>query len=147
MRCRLALVCLLLIPATQAGSALFTSIHYRGDDGDSVPTASQYRNPVLAGFYPDPSIIRVGDDFYLVNSSFGYFPGLSVFRSRDLVDWMQIGKAIDRPGQIDYGRHELTRSLFAASISCHDGPFYIANTCFYCDGGNYVITAKNPAGP
>ncbi len=146
-RCLLALICLLLVPVAQAGSALFTRIHYQGADGGPTPTTSQYRNPILAGFYPDPSIIRVGDDFYLVNSSFGYFPGLPVFHSRDLVDWTQIGNAIDRPGQIDYGRHELTRGLFAASISYHGGTFYITNTCFYCDGGNYVITAKNPAGP
>lgn len=65
-----------------------------------VPLPTQYRNPVLTGFYPDPSVIRVGDDFYLVNSTFGYFPGLSVFHSRNMVDWTQLGNAIDRPGQI-----------------------------------------------
>jgi alpha-N-arabinofuranosidase len=141
-----ALLCSIAAPATFA-DALFTEVAYRGDDGGPVPTASQYRNPVVAGFYPDPSAIRVGDDFYLVNSTFGYFPGLPVFHSRDLVHWTQIGNAIDRPSQINYGRNELTRGLFAASISHHDGTFYIVNTCFYCDGGNFVITAKNPAGP
>ncbi|WP_372394114.1 glycoside hydrolase family 43 protein [Xanthomonas sp. NCPPB 3582] len=130
-----------------AGSALVTRVDYQGDDGGPLPTEAQYRNPVLAGFYPDPSAIRVGDDFYLVNSTFGYFPGLPVFKSSDLVHWTQIGNAIDRPDQIDYGRDELTRGLFAASISHHDGTFYIANTCFYCDGGNFLITAKDPAGP
>ncbi|MFC5743604.1 glycoside hydrolase family 43 protein [Dyella tabacisoli] len=128
-------------------SVVVKELSYRGDDDGPALSRTQYRNPVLAGFYPDPSAIRVGDDFYLVNSSFGYFPGLPVFHSRDLVTWMQIGNAIDRPSQIDYGRNELTRGLFAASISHHDGTFYITNTCFYCDGGNYVITAKNPAGP
>ncbi|GHH53900.1 MAG: glycoside hydrolase family 43 protein [Gammaproteobacteria bacterium] len=142
----LALLCSIAIPAASA-EALFTEIAYRGDDGGPVPTATQYRNPVVAGFYPDPSAIRVGDDFYLVNSTFGYFPGLPVFHSRDLVHWTQIGNAIDRPGQIDYGHNELSRGLFAASISHHDGTFYIVNTCFYCDRGNFVITAKNPAGP
>ena len=127
--------------------ALFTEVKYSGDDGGPVPTATQYRNPVVAGFHPDPSAVRVGDDFYLVNSSFGFFPGLPVFHSRDLVNWTQIGNAIDRPEQMDFGHNELTRGLFAASISHHDDTFYIVNTCFYCSGGNFVITAKNPAGP
>lgn len=133
--------------AAQAGQARFTEVRYQGDDGGPVPAAHQYRNPILAGFYPDPSIVRAGEDFYLVNSSFGYFPGLPVFHSRNLVDWQQLGNAIDRPGQVDLGEHALTRGLFAASISAHDGTFYIANTCFYCDRGNFVITAKDPAGP
>ncbi len=131
-----------------AGEVRFTEVGYAGDDGGAVPTASQFRNPVIAGFHPDPSAIRVGDDFYLVNSTFGYFPGLPVFHSRDLVSWTQIGNAIDRPGQIDYGdKDELTRGLFAATISHHAGTFYIANTCFYCDGGNFIVTATDPAGP
>ncbi len=130
-----------------AGTALITQIDYQGDDGGPAPTAAHYRNPVVAGFHPDPSAVRVGDDFYLVNSSFGYFPGLPVFKSSDLVHWNQIGNAIDRPTQINYGNDELTRGLFAASISYHAGTFYIANTCFYCDGGNFLITATDPAGP
>ena len=72
---------------------------------------------------------------------------MAVFHSRDLVSWRQIGNAIDRADQLDYGDDELTRGLFAPTISYHDGTFYIANTCFYCDGGNFVITAKDPAGP
>ena len=143
----LVLLCALALPTAHAGDVVVKEIRYSGDDGGPIPTKVQYRNPVLAGFYPDPSAIRVGDDFYLVTSTFGYFPGLPIFRSRDLVSWTQIGNAIDRPGQIDYGHNELTRGLFAATISYHDGTFYITNTCFYCDGGNYVITAKNPAGP
>ena len=54
------------------------------------------QNPILSGFYPDPSLCRVGEDFYLVNSTFAYFPGLPVFHSKDLVTWKQIGNAIDR---------------------------------------------------
>lgn len=140
------LACLAAMPA-RAGDVLFTEVAYAGDDGGPAVAAHQFRNPVVAGFYPDPSAIRVGDDFYLVNSSFGYFPGLPVLHSTDLVSWEQIGNAIDRPDQLDYGKDELTRGLFAASISHHDGTFYIVNTCFYCDRGNFLITAKNPAGP
>ena len=138
--------CLAVLPAI-AGDAVFTEVRYAGDDGGQAVGPSQYRNPVIAGFYPDPSAIRVGDDFYLVNSTFGYFPGLPVFHSRDLVSWRQIGNAIDRADQLDYESDELTMGLFAASISHHDGTFYIANTCFYCDRGNFIVTAKNPAGP
>ena len=107
---------------------------------------NDYRNPILQGFYPDPSITRVGDDYYLVNSTFAWFPGIPVFRSRDLVSWTQIGNAIDRPDMLDFGRLGLSRGVFAASITHHDGLFYILNTCVDC-GGNFVITARDPAGP
>ncbi|NCT72001.1 MAG: glycoside hydrolase family 43 protein [Xanthomonadaceae bacterium] len=131
-----------------AGDAVFRDVRYSGDDGGPAVDATQYRNPVVAGFYPDPSAIRVGDDFYLVTSTFGYFPGLPVFHSTDLVSWTQVGNAIHRPDQINYGeKEELTRGLFAATLAHHDGTFYIANTCFYCDRGNFVVTAKDPAGP
>jgi xylan 1,4-beta-xylosidase len=89
---------------------------------------------------------RVGDDFYLVTSTFAYFPGLPVFKSRDLVTWTQIGNAIDRPGQLDFKGLGLSRGVFAPTISHRDGTFYILNTCVDC-GGNYLITAKDPAGP
>ena len=56
-----------------------------------------FKNPLLSGFYPDPSICRVGEDYYLVTSSFVYYPGLPIFHSRDLVHWEQIGHAIHRP--------------------------------------------------
>ena len=57
-------------------------------------------NPILKGFYPDPSICRVGKDYYLVNSSFSYFPGVPLFHSRDLAHWEQIGNILDRPEQL-----------------------------------------------
>lgn len=148
---RLALLSSLLATFAWAGEVRFTEVDYRGDDGGPIPADTQYRNPVVAGFHPDPSAIRVGDDFYLVASSFGYYPGLPLFHSTDLVSWRQIGNAIDRVEQMPYGDgEELTRGLFAATLG-HDGQrFYIANTCFYCPGrgmGNYVITADDPAGP
>ncbi|TPE62718.1 glycoside hydrolase family 43 protein [Sandaracinobacter neustonicus] len=132
-----------------AADANFRWFHYKGSDPvDAVakPGAGEFRNPVLAGFYPDPSIVRVGPDYYLVNSSFSWFPGVPVWHSRDLVSWRQIGNAIDRPGMVDFKGKELSQGLFAPTISWHDGIFYIANTCFAC-GGNYIVTATNPAGP
>ncbi|HEY1035310.1 MAG TPA: glycoside hydrolase family 43 protein [Pseudoxanthomonas sp.] len=146
--CAWILAASLMIGPAWAGDAVFSEVRYHGDDGGPPVGADEYRNPVVAGFYPDPSAIRVGDDFYLVNSTFGYFPGLPVFHSTDLVSWTQVGNAIHRPGQINYGKkEELTRGLFAATLAHHDGTFYIANTCFYCDRGNFVVTARNPAGP
>ena len=105
-----------------------------------------YTNPILSGFYPDPSICRVGDDYYIVNSSFAYFPGLPIFHSKDLVNWKQIGHALDRPGQLNLEGAGVSRGLFAPTIRFHDGIYYII--CTLIDkGGNFVITAKNPKGP
>ncbi|MEG3146669.1 glycoside hydrolase family 43 protein [Sphingomonas sp. RT2P30] len=131
--------------AAQAAPARFDWFAYRGWDGDAPGTGS-YRNPILAGFYPDPSIVRVGRDYYLVNSTFAWFPGIPVFHSRDLVHWRQIGNAIDRPGLLDFKRLGMSRGVFAPDISHHAGRFFIVNTCVDC-GGNFVITARNPAGP
>ena len=63
-----------------------------------------FQNPLKSGFYPDPSICRVGDDYYMVTSSFVYFPGLPIFHSKDLVHWEQIGHGIHSPEQLDYNR-------------------------------------------
>lgn len=103
-------------------------------------------NPILAGFYPDPSAIKVGTDYYLVNSTFSYFPGLPIFHSKDLKNWKQIGNVISRPSQMNFMGHRMTRGLFAPSISYNNGLFYVV--CTLIDkGGNFVVTAKDPAGP
>jgi alpha-N-arabinofuranosidase len=108
-----------------------------------------FRNPVLSGFYPDPSICRVGQDYYLVTSTFEYFPGLPVFHSRDLVHWSQIGHAIDRPAQLALDGVRPSGGLYAPTIRHAAGTFYIVNTLV--DGqaqrGNFVVTAADPAGP
>ena len=132
----------------QPSVARFDWFDYRGWDptDGQRPAANAYRNPILQGFYPDPSITRVGDDFYLVTSTFAYFPGIPVFHSRDLVSWTQIGNAISRSEQLDFGRLGLSRGVFAPTISHKDGTFYILNTCVDC-GDNFIITARDPAGP
>jgi xylan 1,4-beta-xylosidase len=132
-----------------AGDALFGHFSYSGSDAvdAAMPVKrGQYRNPVLPGFHPDPSIVRVGADYYLVNSSFAFFPGLPIFHSRDLTNWTQIGNAIDRPGMFDFTGLGVARAVFAPTIRYHDGLFYIINTCIEC-GFNFVMAAKNPAGP
>ncbi len=131
------------------GTASFDWFDYEGSDpADAAfkPASGQYANPILKGFYPDPSVTRVGEDYYLVNSTFSYFPGLPVFHSKDLVHWTQIANAIDRPGQLNFDGLGLSRGVFAPAITEHNGTFYILNTCVDC-GGNFLITAKDPKGP
>lgn len=103
-------------------------------------------NPILPGFYPDPSICAVGDDFYLVNSTFAYFPGIPIMHSKDLAHWEQIGNACDRESQLPLGDTGHSRGLFAPTIRYHEGTFYIICTNVSY-GGNFIITAQNPAGP
>lgn len=143
-----AALLLAALPAVaNAGPARFERFGYSGRMQQHVAVRpGQYRNPILAGYHPDPSIVRVGDAYYLVNSSFAHFPGLPIFTSRDLVHWTQIGNAIDRPGQLDFTGLGASRGVFAPDISWHAGTFYIVNTCVDC-GGNFVITATDPAGP
>lgn len=108
-----------------------------------------FRNPILPGFYPDPSVCRVGDDYYLVTSTFEYFPGLPVFHSRDLVHWRQIGHVLDRPSQLPLDGIRFSRGLYAPTIRYSNGTFYVINTLV--DGktrsGNFIVTATDPAGP
>jgi alpha-N-arabinofuranosidase len=100
-----------------------------------------YHNPIIPGFYSDPSVCRVGDDYYLITSTFEYFPGVPVFHSKDLVNWEQIGHVLDRPTQLPKGIN-----IFAATIRHHDGIFYMITTNI-AYGGNFYVTATNPAGP
>ena len=100
-----------------------------------------YNNPIIPGFYPDPSVCRVGDDYYLVNSTFEYFPGVPVFHSKDLVNWQQIGHCIHRESQI---KGEI--NIFAPTIRYRNGIFYMITTNVTF-GGNFFVTASNPAGP
>jgi xylan 1,4-beta-xylosidase len=108
-----------------------------------------FLNPILPGCYPDPSICRVGEDYYLVTSTFEYFPGLPIFHSRDLVHWHQIGHVLDRPSQLDLDEIRPSGGLYAPTIRHHNGTFYVINTMV--DGkrraGNFVVTATRPQGP
>ena len=127
----------------------FDWFEYVGDD--SVYTAhpagpNEYNNPIIAGFYPDPTMIRAGDDFYAAMSSFAYFPGVPIFHSKDLVNWTQIGHVLDRPSQLNVDSAGVSRGIFAPSLSYHDSTFYMITT-LVDRGGNFFVTARNPAGP
>jgi alpha-N-arabinofuranosidase len=100
-----------------------------------------YHNPIIPGFWSDPSVCRVGEDYYLVNSTFEYFPGVPVFHSKDLVNWELIGYCIDRETQLPRGLN-----IFATTIRYHEGTFYMITTNIGAEG-NFYVTSKNPAGP
>lgn len=100
-----------------------------------------FNNPVLSGFYSDPSVCRVGDDYYLISSTFEYFPGVPVFHSKDLVNWEQIGHCIHRKEQLPDGIN-----IFAATLRYNDGTFYMITTNVG-GKGNFIVSAENPAGP
>ena len=104
------------------------------------------KNPILSGFYPDPSICRAGEDYYIVNSSFVYAPGVPIFHSRDLAHWEQIGNILDRPEQLPVKGSEISQGIYAPTIRFHDGLFYMITTNVSY-GGNFIVTAKDPAGP
>ena len=103
------------------------------------------QNPILKGFYPDPSACRVGDDYYIVCSSFVYAPGVPIFHSKDLAHWEQIGHVLDRESQLPVSG-EISRGIFAPTIREHKGTFYMITTNVSY-GGNFIVTATDPAGP
>ena len=117
-----------------------------------------FKNPILAGGYPDPSICKVGDTFYLVNSSFEYFPGLPIHKSTDLINWELIGYGLHRESQasstVNLVDVQSNGGIHAPTIRYNKGVYYIISTNVYYDAEkkkadmvNFIITANNPAGP
>ncbi len=108
-----------------------------------------FHNPIIPGFYPDPSITSKGEDFYLVTSSFYYFPGIPLFHSRDLVHWEQVGNVVERKTQADLATYQ----IYAATIRYRkeDDTFYVVTTLVkphcYFENINLYYTAKDPCGP
>ena len=104
------------------------------------------KNPILPGFRPDPSICRVGEDYYLVTSTFAYFPGVPVYHSKDLAHWEQIGNVLDRESQLPLKGCGHSQGIFAPTIRYQEGVYYMITTNISA-GGNFVVTAKSPEGP
>lgn len=121
---------LLTLSLASSPHIAFKQFKYSGEDttAKSALISGYYRNPVFAGFHPDPSVCRVGKDYYLVNSTFEYFPGLPIFHSTDLVNWEQVGHVIHRPEQLNYKGRQVSNGLFAPAINYHDGKFYVVCT-------------------
>ena len=107
-----------------------------------------FSNPIISGFAPDPSIVRVGADFYLINSTFEYFPGIPIYQSRDLVNWEPISYALSDPEAVELGRIKSSDGIHASTIRYHDGTYYIITTN-NVDGAmtNFIVTATDPRGP
>lgn len=109
-------------------------------------TRMELHNPLLPGFYPDPSICRVGDDFYMVTSSFAYYPGIPIFHSKNLAQWEQIGHVFDRPDQLRLNPYDISGGIYAPTLRYHKGSWYVITTNI-SHGGNFIVTAQNPKGP
>jgi beta-xylosidase len=109
-----------------------------------------FSNPVIPGFHPDPSVCRVGDEYFLVASSFTYAPGLPIFRSRNLVDWTQIGNVLERQSQLDLSGTTASASagIYAPTLRHHDGRFWAITTCVDSSGFNsFFVNSSDPSGP
>ncbi len=104
--------------------------------------------PIIPGFYPDPSVCRVGDTYYTAHSSFEYAPGVPVFRSTDLVTWTQVGNALTRPSQLTPSAGAANSGIYAPSIRYGQGKFWIVTTNIgEIRRGHLIVSAEDPAGP
>jgi alpha-N-arabinofuranosidase len=114
--------------------------------GSMMPELANAQNPIIGGYHPDPSVCRVGDTFYLVNSTFQYFPGVPVSASKDLIHWQQMGNVLTRDSQLPLEGATSWTGIYAPTIRYHEGTYYMVTTNVG-HGGNFFVTASNPAGP
>ncbi|MEI6948159.1 glycoside hydrolase family 43 protein [Paraflavisolibacter sp. H34] len=129
---------------------LFSQFTYRGNDriyNENPLQPGEFYTPVLQGCYPDPSITRKGNDYYLVNSSFAFFPGVPIFHSNDLVNWKQIGHVLDRPSQLKVEKSGISAGIYAPDIKYnpYNNTFYMITTQIAGGMGNMVVKTKDPA--
>lgn len=154
-----AIILSLTFPTAIAGSkAHFGYFRYEGNDpyyaGNPISSPGDYFNPVISGWASDPSICRVGDDYWLVTSTFGYFPGVPLYHSRDLVSWEHVANILDRPSQLpDLPGLSIDKGgVYAPDLTYnpHNGKYYMVTTCVMNgkDGEtvNFYVTADNPLG-
>ena len=104
-------------------------------------------NPILPGFYPDPSIVSVEETYYIVNSSFSYYPGIPIHRSQNLKEWDSIGYVLDRPSQLQVNYGMMSAGIFAPTIRYHEGVFYVVFTNMSLGCKNFIVSTPNPEGP
>lgn len=106
-----------------------------------------YNNPIIPGFYPDPSICKKDEVYYLVNSSFEYFPGVPIFKSNDMVNWEQIGNCLTRKNQLYLDQCRCSGGVFAPTIRYYDRKFYVITTVYSASGlKNFYVWTENPEG-
>ena len=142
---------LVLSAVAQSNNApVFTQFTYRGNDQiykDYPLKPDEFYTPVLQGCYPDPSITRKGNDYYLVCSSFVMVPGVPIFHSTDLVNWRQIGHILDRPSQLKVEDAGISSGIYAPQIryNPNNDTFYMITTHIAAGLGNIVVKTKDPA--
>lgn len=132
-----------------ANLPVFSNVVYKGDDKvykDYPLKADEFYSPILQGCYPDPSITRKGNDYYLVCSSFAMFPGVPIFHSNDLVNWKQIGHVLDRTSQLKVEDCGISAGVYAPQIlyNPNNDTFYMITTQFSGGFGNIVVKTKDP---
>lgn len=141
----------LTVAAQESGikKAVFSKFTYKAENIVSVSpdeAKQSYLNPILPGFHPDPSICRVGKDYYLINSTFCYFPGIPIFHSTDLKHWTQIGNVLDRPSQLELpSGQRMSRGIYAPDIKYnpYNKKFYVVVTNV-SNLGNFFVTCDDP---
>lgn len=112
---------------------------------ETFGSVTRYTNPIIPGFYPDPSVCRVGEDYYLVTSTFEYFPGVPVFHSRDLIHWKQIEHCLTRDSQLPLGNTGSSGGIYAPTIRHHNGRFYMVTTNVTV-GKHFYVYTDDPSG-
>ena len=128
---------------------VFMEVVYRGNDQvykDHPLDRDEFYSPILQGCYPDPSITRKGNDYFLVNSSFAMVPGVPIFHSNDLVNWTSIGHVLDRPSQLQVQQSGISEGVYAPAIQYnpHNDTFYMITTQFAGGFGNIVVKTRDP---
>lgn len=128
---------------------VFSQVVYQGNDrvySDNPLKPDEFYNPILQGCYPDPSITRKGDDYFLVCSSFAMFPGVPIFHSKDLVNWTQIGHVLDRTSQLKVHDTGISAGVYAPAIryNPNNDTFYMITTQFAGGFGNIIVKSKDP---
>nr|WP_321353889.1 glycoside hydrolase family 43 protein [uncultured Draconibacterium sp.] len=130
-------------------SPVFLEATYQGNDKiyqENPLETDEFYNPILQGCYPDPSITRKGDDYFLVTSSFVMFPGVPIFHSKDLVNWKQIGHVLESKSQLRIANLGISRGVYAPAIryNPHNDTFYMITTQVAGDLGNMVVKTQDP---
>ncbi|HYW94885.1 MAG TPA: glycoside hydrolase family 43 protein [Bacteroidales bacterium] len=146
MKILLTLISVLSIPVVLTAQTITCRNHLTIPETRPNSVQPTYTNPVISGFNPDPSVCRVGDDYYLATSSFEYFPGVPIYHSKDLVNWELIGHALTRKSQLNLENIWPSGGIFAPTLRYHKGTFYMITTV-RGGGGNFYVTAKHPEGP
>lgn len=146
---RNSLIATALLTISQLSAQTFSNFQYKGNYkiySENPLKEDEFYSPILQGCYPDPSITRKGNDYYLVNSSFAMFPGVPIFHSNDLVNWKQIGHVLDRSSQLKVDKAGFSEGIYAPDIKYnkYNDTFYMITTQIASGIGNMVVKTKDP---